>query len=300
MKILVTGASGLVGRNLVSMNIDSVQWIAVSSKDADLSDYNQTLQLIKRESPDGIIHLAANVGGLYKNLKQPVEMFEDNILINTHVLKAAHSCNVSNVVVMLSTCIFPDGIIDVITPDMLHNGTPHYSNEGYAYAKRMSEVQTRLYQKEYGRRYFCIVPTNIYGPYDNYSLENGHVIASLVHKCHLAKQNNKPFIVLGDGKPVRQFIYVSDLCEYIVWAYMNYTDISKPFFAIPPSPEVSISEIAEIISKEFLYSEHIEYDTSVPSGQSRKTGQVNDIGIKITSITDGIRKTIEFFQASQK
>ena len=136
-----------------------------------------------------MIHLAANVGGLYLNMKYPVELYRDNILINNNVMELCKEFNVEKLISCLSTCIFPDKTTYPIDESMIHYGPPHPSNEGYAYTKRMIDVMNRSYNKEYGCKFTSIIPTNIYGHNDNFNLENGHVISSLIHKAYISKKN---------------------------------------------------------------------------------------------------------------
>lgn len=297
LRILVTGASGLVGSALIQL--EGIEWIPVSSKNADLRDPVQVETLIKNSLPlDGIVHLAANVGGVFKNMAKTVEMYEDNIIMNTNILRSAHAHGVQRVLCYLSTCIFPDAPPAYpITVDMLHTGPPHHSNEGYAYAKRMVEVHCRLYQKQYGREYFCVVPTNIYGPRDNFDLDNAHVMPALIHKCWLAKKNGTPFVIAGDGTPLRQFIYSDDIARLTLWAFENYKDISKPFILCPPESEVPLSYVVELISKAYDFKGPIVYDTSRTNGQIKKTTDHTRTpdGFQFTSLENGIRATVEWF-----
>ena len=147
-------------------------------------------------------------------------MFENNLLMNYNLLNCAHLNNVKRVLCCLSTCIFPDKTTYPINEDMLHDGPPHGSNFGYAYAKRMLEVQCRTYQQQHNRDYFCVIPTNIYGPNDNFNLSDAHVIPALIHKCFLSKQKGENFVVSGTGKPLRQFIFNSDLGKLMIWALL--------------------------------------------------------------------------------
>ena len=133
-------------------------------------------------------------------MKYPVNMLEDNLLINTNVLKASNEINVESLIACLSTCIFPDKTTYPIDETMLHNGPPHFSNDAYAYAKRMLDIQSRAYQEQYNDNFVCVIPTNIYGDHDNYSLEDGHVIPSLIHKCYLSKKNNEDFLLFNSFK----------------------------------------------------------------------------------------------------
>jgi len=314
MNILVTGSNGLVGHALFNIlykyqseNNVKIELIPFSSKDANLCNYNDSYNYIKdlhkKHNIDGIIHLAANVGGLFKNMSYPVEMIQDNLLMNTNILQIAHELNINNVIMCLSTCIFPDKVIQYpITIEDLHSGPPHYSNEGYAYAKRLCDSLTRAYQKEYNRRYFCVVPTNIYGPHDNFDLHDAHVIPALIHKCWLAKKNNTEFVIAGDGSPLRQFIFSEDLAYNILWAYTNYTEINKPLIICPPDSEVSISNIVTHIAKLLNYTENIVYDISKPNGQYKKTVENCEIlnNYNYKSISDGLKITIEWFNNQLK
>ena len=295
MKIIITGSSGLVGSAITKQC--GYEFIGVSSKDFDIRNYTQTFEFFKKSLPfDGVIHLAANVGGLFKNMKTPVEMYEDNMRMNMNVLRAAHELGIKRVVCFLSTCIFPDAPRSYpITVDMLHDGPPHPSNEGYAYAKRMTEVLCRLYQKEYGREYFCVVPTNIYGPGDNFDLKNAHVIPALIHKCWLANRDGTSFVVAGDGTSLRQFIYSEDVARLVLWAFENYTDISQPMMICPPDSEVSLAEIALLIAEAFEFHSDIKYDTSLPNGQHKKTSEATTHPFVYTPLKEGIKKTVHWF-----
>lgn len=304
-RVLVTGGCGLVGsavRNVAHMFPD-LDLVFVSSADADLRDEREVDNLFYRLGPfNGVIHLAANVGGLFKNLKYPVEMFQDNMMMTMNILRVAHANGVNNVLCFLSTCVFPDAPTAYpITADMLHDGPPHNSNEGYAYAKRMTEVLCRSYQKQYGRRYFCVVPTNIYGPLDNFSLDDSHVIPGLIHKCYLAKMRNEPLFVSGDGSPLRQFIYSNDVARLVLWAYQKYDNIERSLILAPPDAEVAIADVVDcIIDAVGLAPELVVYDPTKPNGQYKKTADTAHLdamahGVDFTPLREGICATVEWF-----
>lgn len=299
MRILVTGGSGLVGRALTAL--EGVEWIPMCSKDADLRDVKQVRDLFARYAPfDGVIHLAANVGGVFKNMAHPVEMYEDNMLMNTNILMVAHESGIQRVMCYLSTCIFPDPAPGYpMTSDMLHTGPPHPSNQAYAYAKRMVDIHCRAYRQQYKREYFCVVPTNIYGPHDNFNLENAHVIPALIHKCHLAKRDGTQFVVAGDGTPQRQFIFSDDIARLTLWAYQNYKDLDRPMVMCPPNAEVPLSRVVELIVDAFEFKGPVVYDTSRTNGQLKKTAEHMTVDFEYTSIEDGIKKTVEWFQNSK-
>jgi GDP-L-fucose synthase len=189
--VLVTGGTGLVGngiKNISDEYIDKFNFIYISSKDFNLSIMEEVIKMFEQYHPNYIIHLAACVGGLYKNMNNKVEMLEKNLMINYNVVKCSHDYKVQKLISCLSTCIFPDIVTYPINESMLHNGPPHHSNDSYAYSKRMLEIHCKSYRENFGDNFICITPTNIYGPHDNFDLENGHVVPSLIHKCYLAKK----------------------------------------------------------------------------------------------------------------
>jgi len=301
MKILVTGGSGLVGQAIQKIKFlyDKDNFIFLGSKDCDLTDLKETKMLFEKERPDYVLHLAACVGGLFKNMKYKVDMYEKNILINHNVLKCSHDYNVKKVVSCLSTCIFPDKTIYPINETMLHNGPPHSSNDAYAYAKRMLEIQSKAYQEQYGDNFICVIPTNIYGAHDNFSLEEGHVIPALIHKCYNAKRNKDKFVVCGSGKPLRQFIYSIDLARLIMWSLLEYNEKDPIILSVGENDEVSIKQIATEIAKQFNYEFMMEFDESYSDGQFKKTADNSKLmslkSHSFTKIEEGIKQTVEWF-----
>jgi len=304
-KILVTGGSGLVGngiQSIVGEFGDKYEFIFVSSKDYDLYNFKQTNQMFVDIKPQMVIHLAANVGGLYKNMNQKVDMLEKNLMINFNVVKCCHDHKVEKLVACLSTCIFPDQIEYPIDETMLHNGPPHESNDAYAYAKRMLEVHCRAYRESYGDDFVCIIPTNIYGPHDNFDLENAHVLPALIHKCYLAKLYDQDFIVRGTGKPLRQFIYSQDLAWLIMMVLENYNG-DNIILSVDESREVSIECVARTIAHCFDYEHRIVFDSSYSDGQYKKTVTNHrlqellgpDYKFEFTTIESGCKKTVDWF-----
>ncbi len=301
MKILVTGGSGLVGSAIQSIQSDyNFDFIFMTSKDCDLTDYYKTYDFFLKHKPDYVIHLAACVGGLYKNMNYKVDMLEKNVSINTNVLKCSHLFKVKKLISCLSTCIFPDKTSYPIDETMLHNGPPHSSNDAYAYAKRLLEIHSKAYQEQYNDNFICVIPTNIYGENDNYSLEDGHVIPALIHKCYRNKQRAWPFVVRGSGKPLRQFIYSKDLAYLIMWVLENYEKKDSIILSVGEKNEVSISDVAKIIARKYDYEHKIEFDTSFSDGQYKKTANNKKLldlhgPIEFTSIEEGIGKSIDWF-----
>lgn len=298
-RILITGGSGLVGTAIKAISKNhNYEFKFLSSKECDLRDYEQTNKVFETYKPNYVIHLAANVGGLYKNMRQRVSMYEDNVQIDSNVLKCCHKYNVKKVVSTLSTCIFPDKTTYPINESMLHDGPPHQSNFTYAYAKRMLEVQCRAYREQYGSCFVCVIPTNIYGINDNFSLEDGHVIPALIHKCYLAKQENKPFVIKGSGSALRQFMYSEDIARLMMWVLEDYNDDSI-ILSVSESDEVPISRIVELIAENMKYT-NIEYDKTCSDGQYKKTADNSKLmqynsNFEFTSMEDGLKKTVEWF-----
>ena len=301
MKLLVTGGTGLVGSAIKSiLNNKKYDVTFASSKDCNLTNFQETHNFFKKIQPDFVIHLAACVGGLFKNMNQKVDMLENNLLINYNVLKCCHIFKIKKCISCLSTCIFPDKTTYPINESMLHNGPPHQSNDSYAYAKRMLETHSKAYQEQYGYDFICIIPTNIYGPHDNYHLEDAHVIPALIHKCYLSKKENKPFVVRGTGKPLRQFIYSEDLAKLIIWTLENYKEKESLILSVGEDDEVSIGDVARQIARSFDYEHMIEFDSSYSDGQYKKTADNSKLMGLISSfdfvgIEEGIKKSVDWF-----
>ena len=302
MKVLVTGGTGLVG---FAIQKRQPNWIYLSSKNGDITDFETVRNLFKTHQPEMIIHLAANVGGLFKNEAKRLEMFNSNLIINYNVLENAYMAGVKRVICCLSTCIFPDGLNRVLTEKDLHLGEPHPSNYGYAYAKRIMEVQCRLYNETSGYHYQCIIPTNIYGPYDNFNIEDSHVIPGLIHKAYLHSLHNpnKPFTILGSGLPKRQFIYSDDLAKIIV--ELVQMNITEPLLicSCPEKDETSILNVAKLIANEFDINEVVATEThsGQNDGQQIKTVCPTRLLALLpnytpTSFEIGIQQTIAWFK----
>ena len=220
--------------------------------------------------------------------------------MNNQVLETALKYGVENLVSILSTCIFPDKITYPINEDNLHNGPPHNSNYAYAYAKRILEIQSRTYRDQYNDNFITIIPTNIYGEYDNYNLDNAHVIPALIHNCYLSKKNNEKFIIKGTGKPLRQFIYSKDLAKLIIWTLDKYDKKDSIILSVNEKDEVSIEHVAQLIAKCFDYEDNLTFDTKFSDGQYKKTAcnkkLMNLIGdFNFTTIDIGIKDSVKWF-----
>jgi GDP-L-fucose synthase len=293
-KILVTGGYGLVGSEFNKPN-----YIPLSSSEVDLRIRNEVDNILEKIKFDGIIHCAGKVGGVGGNMSYKGEFFYDNIMMNTNVIESARQHNIDNLVVFLSTCVFPDNVDYPLTEKKIHLGPPHFSNDAYAYAKRMADIQIRAYREQYGLNYKSVIPTNIYGPNDNYNIKNGHVIPSLIHKCYLACENKTPLTIWGTGKPLREFIFSKDVAKLTEWVLENYNE-SEPII-LSTSDEISIKDVVDIIIELMNFKGNVIWDSSKPDGQFRKPSDNSKIksylpDFKFTPLYDGLKETIEFFK----
>ena len=295
-KILVTGGSGLVGSEFLKPN-----FIRLSSIDADLRIREDVDNIFKTIKFDSVIHCAGKVGGLGGNMNNKGQFFYDNIMINTNVIESARIHGIKNLVTFLSTCVFPDNVEYPLTESKIHLGPPHFSNDAYAYAKRMADIQIRAYKEQYGLNYKSVIPCNIYGPNDNYNLVNGHVLPSLIHKCYLARENKTDFSIWGSGTPLREFIFSRDVSKLTEWVLNNYEE-NEPII-LSTSEEISIKDIVGIIVELMNFKGYVIFDSSKPDGQFRKPSDNSKIknylpNFKFTPFYEGLKETIDWFEGN--
>lgn len=291
--ILVTGGTGLVGRCF-----NGPEYYKISSSQFDLRNRDAVEEAFRQINPSGVIHCAAKVGGVMGNMRYKGEFFYDNIMINTNVIEQARKSGVKKLISFLSTCVFPDQVEYPLTPDKIHTGAPHTSNNAYAYAKRMADVQIQAYREQYGLNYFSVIPTNIYGPGDYYNLDNAHVVPTLIHKFFLAQRDNKPVKVWGTGNPLREFIFSEDVAKLTELLFNNY-DGHDPVI-LSTSNEISIKDLVEIIADAFSFRGEIIFESDKPDGQFRKPSDNSKISelfpdFKFTPIEEGIKKSVDWF-----
>jgi GDP-L-fucose synthase len=289
-KVLVTGAHGLVGSTLTAdVRI---------GHEIDLRDPRQVNEMYEKHSPTHVIHCAAKVGGVGGNMSHKGEYFFDNIMMNTNIIEYARIHGVKRLVNFLSVCVFPDTVEYPLTIDKIHLGEPHHSNNAYAYAKRMSDIQINAYREQYGINYTSVVPTNIYGPNDNFSLTHGHVIPMLIHKLYLAQRDNTDFVVWGTGKSKREFIFSKDLGKMV--EYVS-TDYNEPVpIILSTSDEISIRDVVDVLVNAFNFKGNVVFDTTKPEGQYRRPSDNSNIlrhlpNFKFTPFEDAIKESVEWF-----
>ena len=293
-KRLVTGGTGMVGR---AINAD----LKIGRKDCDLTSWTAVNDFFEKHQPKEVIHCAAKVGGIWGNMNYKGDFFRDNILMNTHVIEAARLHGVERLVAFLSTCVFPNDVEYPLTEKKIHLGTPHQSNDAYAYAKRMTDIQIRAYKEQYGLNYVSVIPTNIYGPNDLFDLENGHVVPSLIHRCFLAREKGEDLAVWGSGTPLREFIYSEDVAQLSEWALENYTEAEPIIFST--SEETSIKDLVEMIAELLHFKGKLVWLTDKPDGQFRKPSDNSKLrsylpDFEYTPLYQGLKKTIEWFEAN--
>jgi len=305
-RILVTGSRGLVGTSFMieaAIPTPSIfnNLTQARHEQYDLTDPVDTCTMFREAMPDIVIHLAGKVGGVKANTSKMADFFTENILINTNVLRTAQKFGVKKLISLMSTCIFPDNVRcgwPIVESD-LHNGAPHDSNYGYAYAKRMLDIQSRAYRQQYGCNFVTLIPNNIYGAWDNFHLEDSHVIPALIRKIYEAKIADRDVTLWGDGKAFRQFSYAPDIAQVILWAIDNYHDASP--LNIGNSREYTIRRVADMIANKLGFEGRILWDTSQPSGQDRKTTSFDKLAqtgcsVKWTSLEKGLDNVCWWFQ----
>lgn len=295
-RILITGGTGLLGHALNKVCPDG---IFLSSKDGDLRSPAETESVFKKHKPDAVIHLAAKVGGVKTNALRNADFFKDNVLINTNVLAAAQRHKVSRMVSVLSSCAFPFYDDRPTTEKDLHCGMPYAGNLGYGSAKRMLDIQTRLLWGQYGSCFTTVTPVTMYGPHDNWDLDDSHVLSALVHKCFHAARDKKPLEVWGSGNAVRQFVYASDVAVILLKILDNIEGPGTTVIA--PGEGIRIKDLAVAIAKVMGFNGPVVFDKTKPEGQTVKRIESETFakrfpGFRFTKLEQGLRETVEWFR----
>ena len=274
-KVYVSGHSGMAGSALVRRLTSEDCQILTAARDAvDLTDQGQTEAWMQRERPDAVFLAAGRVGGIHANNTFPASFIADNIAIALNVMRAALAAKVGKLLFLGSSCIFPRNAPQPMTEDMLLTGPLEPTNEWYAVAKIAGIKLAEAYRRQYGVDFISVMPTNLYGPGDNYHPENSHVPAALIRRFHEAKVKGAPEVVVwGTGNPKREFLAVDDLADACVFVMKHYSEDN--FINVGTGIDVSIREFAEAVADVVGYTGRMTFDTARPDGAPRKLLEVS-------------------------
>jgi GDP-L-fucose synthase len=304
VSVYVAGHRGLVGsalwRALESAGVGKL--IGWSSKELDLRDRDATFAAITEAKPDIIIDAAAKVGGIMANSTFPVEFLRDNTLIQTNVMDAAHACDVDRLLFLGSSCIYPRHATQPIRESSLMTGPLEPTNQAYAMAKISGIFYIEAHRTEYGRRWISAMPTNLYGPGDNFDLQSSHVLPAFIRRFHEAKVAGAPTVtVWGTGTPRREFLHVDDLAQACLVLLQHYD--THETINVGLGDDMPIRELAETVASVVGFEGTIEWDSSKPDGMPRKlldTSRINELGWKPQiSLRDGVASTYEWYLANK-
>ena len=304
-KIYVAGHRGLVGsaivRNLEAKGFKNI--ICRTHKELDLTNQNEVRRFFEEEKPEYVFLAAAKVGGINANNTYPADFIYENLMIQNNVIKSAHDLKVKKLLFLGSTCIYPKMAPQPIKEDYLLTGALEETNEAYAVAKIAGLEMCKFFKRQYGDNFISCMPTNLYGPNDNFDLKNSHVLPALIRKFHEAKINNSETVeIWGTGTPLREFLYVDDMADACVFLMENYD--GEQHVNIGTGEEVSIRQLAETVKEAVGFEGELVFNTNMPDGTPRKLTTVkklNGLGWKHkVSLNQGIKMAYEWFLENYK
>ena len=299
-RIYIAGHRGLVGsalwRYFAAQGFTNL--LGHSSSEVDLRDQSATFKAISDARPDILIIAAAKVGGIVANSTYPVEFLNENLRIQTNLFEAAHNNDVKKVLFLGSSCIYPKFAPQPINEDSLLTGPLEQSNDAYAIAKIAGVMQVESYRREYKHSWISAMPTNLYGPEDNFDLKTSHVLPALIRRFHEAKVGGAHFVTLwGSGTPLREFLHTDDLARAVLHLLNNYDDGAP--INIGWGKDISIKDLASLIAEVVGYEGSIEWDTSKPDGTPRKLldiSKIQSLGWQPQiELREGIKSTYEWY-----
>jgi len=313
-KIYIAGHNGMVGSAIVRklrekgfMNI-----VTCSSSELDLANQQNVHNFLQKEKPDYVVIAAAKVGGIYANDSYPAEFIYQNLMIEANLVHGSYLAGVNKLLFLGSSCIYPKESQQPIKEDYLLSGHLESTNEPYAIAKIAGIKLCESYNRQYGTDYRSIMPTNLYGPNDNFHPKNSHVIPALIRKFHEAKVENKPFVeVWGSGKPMREFLHVDDMAD----ASIHIMDIDKRILESEVDPmlshinigtgaDITIKDVAQTVKEVVGFCGEIVFNTKMPDGTKRKlldVSKIENLGWKpVIILKDGLKETYEWFITNSK
>ena len=313
-KIYVTGHNGMVGSAIVRKLREKgfINIITRSSSELDLTDQKNVHNFLQEEKPDYVVIAAAKVGGIHANDSYPAEFIYQNLMIEANLIHGAYLAGVNNLLFLGSSCIYPKESLQPIKEEYLLSGPLESTNEPYAVAKIAGIKLCESYNRQYGTDYRSIMPTNLYGPNDNFHPKNSHVIPALIRKFHEAKVKNKPFVeVWGSGKPMREFLHVDDMAG----ASIHIMDIDKKILESEVDPmlshinigtgiDITITDVAQTVKEVVGFCGEIVFNVKMPDGTIRKlldVSKIENLGWMPTiALKDGLKETYEWFLENNK
>ena len=302
MKILVTGSRGLVGKNVsnyLQKRNPKFKVITTNRSETDLFSFNETKKLLHDTKPNILVNCAAKVGGIYANNTKRTQFLLENLKINSNLLEATIGLEDIKIINLGSSCIYPLNAPNPIKESSFMNGILEPTNSPYAMAKLTAIELGRAISAEYGHKILNLMPTNLYGPYDNFSPTDSHVIPGLMYRMHMSKiANEKSFKIWGTGKPQREFLYVEDFSDSI--NFLINTEWEEDLINIGSGEEISIKQLAELLKEITEYKGALEFDDTKPDGNPRKlldSSLIFEKGWKPkTLLIEGLAKTYNWFQ----
>jgi GDP-L-fucose synthase len=303
-KIYIAGHNGLVGSAIArALRAQGFTNLVLRTRaELDLLNQQAVRDFFAAEKPEYVVDAAAKVGGIMANSTQPAEFLYENLQIQNHIIWSAKESGVKKLLFLGSSCIYPRESPQPINEDYLSTGKPEPTNEGYAYAKTAGMKLCEYINQEHGLDFISAMPTNLYGPNDNFDLQSSHVLPALIRRFHEAKENNAPEVVLwGTGTPRREFLYVDDLADACVWMMNNYDQ--KQFLNVGTGEDLPIKELAEKIRDLVGYEGEMKFDSTKPDGMPRKlldVTRLHEAGWKHkTSLDDGLKMTYEWYLSTR-
>jgi GDP-L-fucose synthase len=311
-RIFVAGHRGMVGSAICRQleKKSDVEIITCNREELDLCDQRAVHQFMKSEKPDEVIIAAAKVGGIHANNTYPAEFIYHNLQIQNNVIHAAHLNDVQKLLFLGSSCIYPRSVEQPMREDALLTGILEPTNEPYAIAKIAGIKMCESYNRQYGRDYRSVMPTNLYGPGDNYHPENSHVVPALIRRFHEAKENKYDEVVVwGSGTPMREFLYVDDMAEASLFVHtlsrITFEENTQPMLShinVGTGTDVTIRELAETIKEVIGFNGELIFDESKPDGTPRKLLDVSLLAMlgwkSYTSLRDGLLQSYENFMSN--
>ena len=303
-KIYIAGHRGMVGsacwRALEAEGYTNL--VGKTSKELDLRDQKSVEEFIRTEKPDAIIDAAAKVGGILANDTYPYEFLMDNMLIQNNLIRSAHDNDVPKFIFLGSSCIYPKFAPQPLKEEYLLTDSLEPTNEWYAIAKISGVKLIEALRKEYGRDYVSLMPTNLYGPNDNFDLKSSHVLPAMIRKFHEAKlKENTPVELWGTGSPMREFLHVDDLGQAVLFTLKNKLD--EHLYNVGTGVDLTIKELAELIQSTVGHQGEIVWDRNKPDGTPRKllnTEKLNDQGwFPTLNLEEGVAQTYSWFTSTK-